>query len=562
MLDHINYKKITTVGALGILIAGFFPTEAGISSSTLSEFPFYRASSNLTEFHTTTYSVDGENLTGVDAFQQFSNTERSALDLDAVEARELDLTKLDLTYDYNVKVYFINEGAGYRNQLRLNSTGSTIVNGLVFKDVSCRSGTGCGLGSNISASQALNLGDYITVGNLSGGTSLDFEVIRDGYNNPNNHVWHVDKNLNQDNLQHVIAYEFEGYLILAWEDLYGGGDRDYNDIVFAVDIGEYNLDKIPTVDNDPPSAGDDEAATDEENPTSFNVLNDDSDPDGDSLSIIEVNSSSIGVNQPITLDSGALLTLNDDGTFTYDPNGKFEDLDNSQTETETFTYTIDDANGNQDQATVTITVNGISEISPLLANLDNAQTYMNQNVTVDVLSNDTDENGASLDPNNITITVDHSNALGTATVSNDQVIYTPSDGYLGNDSFTYTITDTNGETASATVNVAVMNRTPIANNDEIQPWYNIPMTFNVVTESDTSPFKAVIGSDTDPEGDTLTIVSVTNPSHGNISFDGQEVTYTPNSGYLGPDSFTYTISDDNGDTDEATVSITVINAPD
>lgn len=363
MSNYINVKKLTTTGILALLIAGTIPIKPGKTNSNLSDFPFYRAADNPTTFHTTTYEVDGEDLTGVDAFQQFSNTERNALDLDAVEARELDLTKLKLTYDYDAKVYFINEGAGYRNQLRLNSTGTTNINGMVFKDVSCRSAEpGCGLGSSISEAEALKLGDYISVGNLKAGTNLDFEVLKNGYGNSNPTVWYVDKNKNIDDLQHVIAYEYEGYLILAWEDLHGGGDRDYNDVVFAIDIGENNLNKIPTVNNEPPDADDDNITTDEDTSTVFAVLDNDSDPDNDDLTIVQLNGSSIGVDQEITIGSGALLTLNSDGTFAYDPNGAFEFLNDDESNTDTFTYTVDDSNGNQETATVNITINGISDV--------------------------------------------------------------------------------------------------------------------------------------------------------------------------------------------------------
>ena len=522
MLDHINYKKITIAGALGILIAGFLPTEPGSSSSTLSDFPFFRASTNPTEFHTTTYNVDGQNLTGVNAFQQFSNTERNALDLDAVEARELDLTKLDLTYDYDVKVYFINEGAGYRNQLRLNSTGTTIVNGMVFNDVSCRSGTGCGLGSNIAASQALGLGDYVTIGNLSAGTSLDFEVVMNGYNNPNNYVWHIDKALNADNLQHVIAYEFEGYLVLAWEDLYGGGDRDYNDVIFAVDIGEYNLNKIPTVNNNPPTVdyANIDVQIDDNGPTSIDILNHASDPDGDSLSIIEVNGSSIGVNQSITLDDdddgkGALLTLNDDGSFTYDPNDAFK---YNTTNTDIFTYTIDDANGNQIEASVTVTVNMPEK--PLKAKNDNKNandllqgklhTLVNKQLIIevsDLLSNDT-KNGLPVAVSDvIDITIknfnENNNNKGKITTgkadynsATGQIIYTPPETFPDAegsdpqvhfiDEFRYVITvmDDDGSTIKdgANVKIDVFDR-PIPENIEIKVVEDFTKTLKLVDKA-------------------------------------------------------------------------------
>ena len=204
------------------------------------------------------------------------------------------------------------------------------------------------------------------------------------------------------------------------------------------------------------------------------------------------------------------------------------------------------ANGSGDCASITEHSLSIKLAQDVVATDDSVETYINQNPTIDVLSNDTDGDGVSLNSSDVTITVDDSGASGTASVSNDQIVYTPGNNFLGNDSFTYTITNTDGATDSATVSVTVNNRQPIANDDDIETYMNTAVTFNVVTNNDT-----------DPDGNTLNINSVTQPSHGTVTFSGQEVTYTPTTNYVGLDSFTYTISDGYGATDTATVSVTV-----
>ncbi|MFM6896115.1 MAG: Ig-like domain-containing protein, partial [Microcystis panniformis] len=89
-----------------------------------------------------------------------------------------------------------------------------------------------------------------------------------------------------------------------------------------------------------PLAIDDFAATSPDRLVSINALANDSDPNGDPLTITQITGQSIAVNVPVTLTSGALLVLSSEGVLVYDPNHKFDDLTIGQVATETFTYTI------------------------------------------------------------------------------------------------------------------------------------------------------------------------------------------------------------------------------
>ncbi|MEO0786660.1 MAG: Ig-like domain-containing protein, partial [Pseudomonadota bacterium] len=82
----------------------------------------------------------------------------------------------------------------------------------------------------------------------------------------------------------------------------------------------------------------------------------DSDGDGDPLTVTEVDGMAASVGTQVTLASGALLTVNSDGTFDYDPNGAFNTLPVGQNGTDSFTYTVDDGFGGTDTATVTLTI--------------------------------------------------------------------------------------------------------------------------------------------------------------------------------------------------------------
>jgi uncharacterized repeat protein (TIGR01451 family) len=127
------------------------------------------------------------------------------------------------------------------------------------------------------------------------------------------------------------------------------------------------------------------------------------------------------------------------------------------------------------------------------------------------------------------------------------IVYTPDPGYSGPDAFSYTITDADGQTAAATVAVAVASgdRAPIAVPD--------------ATQADADPIDiAVLANDSDPDGDPLAVVGVTAPSSGAAAMnpDGT-VRYTPAAGFIGTATFSYTVGDGRGGTASATVTIVV-----
>src|SRR5207249_6451448 len=96
--------------------------------------------------------------------------------------------------------------------------------------------------------------------------------------------------------------------------------------------------------------------------TAPGVLANDTDVDaGDTKTVVAVNAQSAAVGTPIALASGALLTVQADGSYRYDPNGQFESLSAGQTATDTFTYTLADSAGATSSAAVTITIQGAND---------------------------------------------------------------------------------------------------------------------------------------------------------------------------------------------------------
>jgi len=209
-----------------------------------TDFDFYRADNDPTDFHTETYN---NNLTGenAEAFQEFVNTEASSLDLSNIQARKLDPNNVYIKNAQEIKVYFIKEETSARNQILVSSSGSSLFNGSVLDDLVCLS-SGCNQGPElttppiIDSDAVLELGDYVSLGNVLSGSHLGFS-LKQGDN-----TYGADPSSNPDGIQHLMAYEYEGYLVLSFEDAFGGGDFDYNDAVIAVEIGQDNLDCIPT----------------------------------------------------------------------------------------------------------------------------------------------------------------------------------------------------------------------------------------------------------------------------------------------------------------------------
>ena len=122
-----------------------------------------------------------------------------------------------------------------------------------------------------------------------------------------------------------------------------------------------------------PTAQDDTAATDEDTvvqvTAGLGLLANDSDFDGGTLSIVAVNGNAFVFGTPITLPSGARVTVNADGSYAYDPNGAFEGLNEGEADTDSFTYTIDDGQGGQASAAVTIDIAGRDD-GPILGTPD------------------------------------------------------------------------------------------------------------------------------------------------------------------------------------------------
>lgn len=199
-----------------------------------------------------------------------------------------------------------------------------------------------------------------------------------------------------------------------------------------------------------------------------------------------------------------------------------------------------------------VTVTPVSD-SPSAAD-DAASVDEDGSVVIDVLSNDSDVDLEN-EGDNLTISAVSGIDNASVTIAGDgkSITFSPDPHWNGSETFSYTITDESGlsATANVTMTVEAVNDAPTAVND------------NANVDEDSSIMIDVLGNDSDVdlarEGDLLIVLSTSGVTDGAvvISPDGKSLTYTPNADWSGTESFSYTVRDAHGATDTATVSVIV-----
>jgi hypothetical protein len=273
--------------------------------------------------------------------------------------------------------------------------------------------------------------------------------------------------------------------------------------------------------NDMPVATSPSISTDEDTPLAITELA--SDPDGDDLSII------ITISPQNGSMTGELTSL------TYTPDSHFNGSDS-------FTYRVNDGSANSTSETVTITVNPIND-APITSNADIIVSE-DQSVQITDIASDVDGDDLS-----INIITNPSN--GSISGSLEQLIYTPSANISGEDSIVFTVSDGLLISTQSTINITILpvNDAPIATG----------VTASV--DEDSSVVLSDFGSDV--EGDSMTLVVLSQPDNGTISGDINGLTYTPDTDFTGTERFNYQLSDGQQDSETASIQITInpVNDP-
>jgi len=242
--------------------------------------------------------------------------------------------------------------------------------------------------------------------------------------------------------------------------------------------------------------------------------------------------------------AGSLIDIGNN-RFTYQPHLNFSGSDR-------FTYTVSDRQGGTASASVIFTVEA-PDLPPNQAPVagDDAYTLLEDqplSLTVaDLLANDSDPNGDSL-----SLSLGSPAQFGTVTLGNNgTLIYTPQSNFVGSDRFTYILTDGRGgtDTGEVTLGVGAVNDRPTALDDLYTLNSHDPFSLD---------FSALLANDTDPDGDSLSVSSWTQPQYGTLVATGDGgLTYTPPADFAGKDQFSYSVSDGQGGSHSASVSLEV-----
>ena len=248
---------------------------------------------------------------------------------------------------------------------------------------------------------------------------------------------------------------------------------------------------------------------------------------------LSVNTTAINATQ------NGELTLNADGSFTYQPDLGFIGVDS-------FTYSISNEQGLTATAQVTLSESGVNTFPE--ANDDQYTLDEDSSASLlDVLANDTDADGDTITISNI------ENTAGEATIVAGKIQFTPPANFSGEIVLTYTITDgystgnegINDRTASVTITITPVNDAPTANADSV-----------TMNEDAPALLVNVLANDSDIDGDTLVITAAT-ADIGSASVVDNKIQYTPTANTNGTAIINYTINDGNGGTATTNLTITI-----
>ncbi|HCH3760153.1 TPA: tandem-95 repeat protein, partial [Vibrio parahaemolyticus] len=325
----------------------------------------------------------------------------------------------------------------------------------------------------------------------------------------------------------TVIVNNDGTVTYTPDDNYVGEDT-FTYIVTSGGVSESTTVSVDvTPENDAPVAIDDTAITDEDTPVTIDVLPNDTDVDGDKLSIESAS---------VPKEQGTVEVVNDKLVFT--PAENF----NGDAE---ITYTVTDG-ALTDQATVKVTVNAVNDtpvVESNIADQTSAEDFTPYTIDLNTAFSDVDNVDGEL-----TFSVSGNSNIQVAIVNGIATI-TPTADWNGSETLTFTATDPSGESVSQTVDFTVA------------PVVDIKADSTNVVE-DTPTIINVLGNDTFEGKDKVVSLDAENgPKNGTVTVNNDgTVTYTPDDNYVGKDTFTYVVTSGGvSESTTVTVNVTPVN---
>ncbi len=252
------------------------------------------------------------------------------------------------------------------------------------------------------------------------------------------------------------------------------------------------------------------------------------------------------------------VVLNADGTVSFAPEANYHG--NAR-----FSYEVTDALGATSTAVAVVGVNAVNDAP--VAQADSRAIQEDQRLVLDqtdLLANDSDEDIAT-DGDSLRVASVGNATGGTVRLLVDgqgraQIEFTPDAHFHGVASFDYVAADSFGATSTArmTLNVTAVNDAPVARGEVTS--FNED---NAITFTQAQLLANDSDADTATDGQVLTVTAVSGASHGAVTLlPNGDVRFTPHANYHGPAQFSYTVSDGEGGTAQASVSLTVLSVND
>ncbi|MGL6282503.1 MAG: beta strand repeat-containing protein, partial [Microcoleaceae cyanobacterium] len=346
----------------------------------------------------------------------------------------------------------------------------------------------------------------------------------------------VDSN---GNLRFIPAQNFQGVATLPYKIIDQVGETATANINILV------TDQKPIAQNDTINSISNQGLT-------YNIGNNDSDPDG-TISKFDLDPGLTGIQNSVTTPAGT-FSVDNSGQLVFTPASNFQGTANLPYQA------IDNTGETSNIATISINVGN----RPPITNDYSTSTLSNQTVTLNIGANNSDPDGSitgfDLDPNTTGVQSSLTTIQGTYSVNNQgELVFTPSSNFQGTVNLPYQVIDNGGATANAKVQIIVGDRPPVATDDSTNTLSNTAVTLNIGV-NDSDPDGSIVGFDLDVT--TAQVETNQQTTQGNFQVNNQgELIFTPAQNFQGLATLPYAVVDNSGATATANISITVGNQP-